>query len=39
MRILIVNDDGVNGPGLTVAEEIAAEIAGRGAGSPASSNR
>ena len=28
MRILIVNDDGVNGPGLTVAEEIAAEIAG-----------
>ena len=28
MRILIVNDDGVNGPGLLVAEEIAAEIAG-----------
>lgn len=28
MRILIVNDDGVNGPGLEVAESIAAEIAG-----------
>ena len=28
MRILIVNDDGVNGPGLTVAEEIAAELIG-----------
>lgn len=28
MRILIVNDDGVNAPGLTVAEEIAAEVAG-----------
>lgn len=28
MRILIINDDGVNGPGLAVAEEIAAEIAG-----------
>ncbi|MEL6197232.1 MAG: 5'/3'-nucleotidase SurE [Pseudomonadota bacterium] len=28
MRILIVNDDGINAPGLTVAEEIAAEIAG-----------
>ena len=28
MRILIVNDDGVNGPGLAVAEEIAAEVAG-----------
>ena len=28
MRILIVNDDGINGPGLTVAEDIAAEIAG-----------
>lgn len=28
MRILIVNDDGINAPGLTVAEEIAAEVAG-----------
>ena len=28
MRILIVNDDGVNAPGLTVAEEIAAKVAG-----------
>lgn len=28
MRILIVNDDGVNAPGLTVAEEIAREVAG-----------
>lgn len=28
MRILIVNDDGINGPGLAVAEEIAAEVAG-----------
>lgn len=28
MRILIVNDDGINAPGLIVAEEIAAEIAG-----------
>lgn len=28
MRILIVNDDGINAPGLQVAEEIAAEIAG-----------
>ena len=30
MRILIVNDDGINAPGLVVAEEIAAEIAGPG---------
>ena len=28
MRILIVNDDGVNGPGLAVAQQIAAEVAG-----------
>lgn len=28
MRILIVNDDGVNGPGLGVAEAIAADVAG-----------
>ena len=28
MRILITNDDGINAPGLTVLEEIAAEIAG-----------
>ena len=28
MRILIINDDGINGPGLAVAEEIAAEFAG-----------
>ncbi len=28
MRILIVNDDGVNAPGLKVAEEIAAALAG-----------
>lgn len=28
MRILIVNDDGINAPGLTVAEEIAAEVGG-----------
>ncbi len=28
MRILIVNDDGINGPGLAVAEAIAAEVAG-----------
>lgn len=28
MRILVTNDDGITGPGLTVAEEIAAEIAG-----------
>ncbi|MEM7527427.1 MAG: 5'/3'-nucleotidase SurE [Pseudomonadota bacterium] len=28
MRILIVNDDGINAPGLAVAEAIAAEIAG-----------
>ncbi|WBU65090.1 5'/3'-nucleotidase SurE [Paracoccus aerodenitrificans] len=28
MRILITNDDGINAPGLKVAEEIAAEIAG-----------
>lgn len=28
MRILITNDDGINAPGLAVAEEIAAEIAG-----------
>ena len=26
MRILIVNDDGINAPGLTVAEEIAARL-------------
>ena len=31
MRILIVNDDGINAPGLTVAEEIAAEVGGAGA--------
>ncbi|MDP5216619.1 5'/3'-nucleotidase SurE [Ruegeria sp. 2205SS24-7] len=28
MRILLTNDDGINAPGLTVLEEIAAEIAG-----------
>lgn len=28
MRILITNDDGINAPGLTVLEKIAAEIAG-----------
>lgn len=28
MRILIVNDDGINGPGLAVAEQIAAELIG-----------
>ena len=28
MRILITNDDGINAPGLRVAEEIAAELAG-----------
>lgn len=28
MRILITNDDGINAPGLAVAEEIAAEVAG-----------
>lgn len=28
MRILIVNDDGINGPGLKVAEDIAAQVAG-----------
>ncbi|MEM9780878.1 MAG: 5'/3'-nucleotidase SurE [Pseudomonadota bacterium] len=28
MRILIVNDDGIHGPGLAVAEAIAAEVAG-----------
>lgn len=28
MRILITNDDGINAPGLKVAEQIAAEIAG-----------
>lgn len=28
MRILIVNDDGINAPGLRVAEDIAAELAG-----------
>lgn len=28
MRILIVNDDGVNAPGLAVAEAVAAEVAG-----------
>lgn len=31
MRILIINDDGINGPGLKVAEEIAAEVGGPGA--------
>ena len=30
MRILITNDDGINAPGLAVAEAIAAEIAGPG---------
>ncbi|MDO5529738.1 MAG: 5'/3'-nucleotidase SurE [Paracoccus sp. (in: a-proteobacteria)] len=30
MRILITNDDGINAPGLAVAEEIAAELAGPG---------
>ncbi|MDA5094368.1 5'/3'-nucleotidase SurE [Aliiroseovarius sp. KMU-50] len=30
MRILITNDDGINAPGLKVAEAIAAEIAGPG---------
>lgn len=28
MRILIINDDGINGPGLAVAEAIAAEVGG-----------
>lgn len=28
MRILVTNDDGINAPGLAVAEDIAAEIAG-----------
>ena len=28
MRILVTNDDGINAPGLVLAEEIAAEIAG-----------
>ncbi len=28
MRILVTNDDGITAPGLTLAEEIAAEIAG-----------
>ncbi len=28
MRILVTNDDGITGPGLKIAEEIAAEIAG-----------
>ncbi|MEL6267279.1 MAG: 5'/3'-nucleotidase SurE, partial [Pseudomonadota bacterium] len=28
MRILIVNDDGINAPGLAVAEAIAADVAG-----------
>ena len=28
MRILITNDDGINAPGLAVAEAIAREIAG-----------
>ena len=28
MRILITNDDGINAPGLQVAEEIATELAG-----------
>lgn len=28
MRILIINDDGINAPGLKVAEEIAADVAG-----------
>jgi 5'-nucleotidase len=30
MRILITNDDGISAPGLTVAEAIAAEVAGPG---------
>ena len=30
MRILITNDDGISAPGLAVAEEIAAELAGPG---------
>ncbi|MDU8944741.1 5'/3'-nucleotidase SurE [Ovoidimarina sediminis] len=30
MRILVTNDDGINAPGLIVAEAIAAEIAGEG---------
>ena len=30
MRILITNDDGINAPGLTVMEEIAAALAGEG---------
>ncbi|MFD1797441.1 5'/3'-nucleotidase SurE [Paracoccus aurantiacus] len=30
MRILITNDDGINAPGLVVAQEIAAELAGPG---------
>ncbi|MBD3765858.1 MAG: 5'/3'-nucleotidase SurE [Rhodobacterales bacterium] len=30
MRILITNDDGINAPGLTVLDQIAAEIAGPG---------
>ena len=30
MRILIINDDGINAPGLAVAEEIATEVAGPG---------
>ena len=28
MRILVTNDDGISAPGLTIAEEIAAEVAG-----------
>lgn len=31
MRILIINDDGINGPGLKVAEAIAADVGGPGA--------
>lgn len=30
MRILVTNDDGISAPGLVVAEEIAAELAGEG---------
>ncbi len=30
MRILVTNDDGINAPGLTVLERIAAEVAGPG---------
>ena len=30
MRILVTNDDGITAPGLALAEEIAAEVAGPG---------